>query len=226
MPKIGLITVGQSPRSDITPELLPLLPPDCQILERGALDGLNVRQIQELAPADGQPLLISRLRDGRSVTISRDLTLNRLQSCVDWLLERGANCLVLLCTGDLPKLNAAVPFLAAEPLLYRLVEGITASNQLPFGVLTPLESQIAQVRRQWRQIGLTPVLAAANPYDKSSDFAGAAKELQAAGARLILLDCLGFGRAEKRIVQQATHLPVILPRTVIGRTLAELLTTL
>ena len=223
MPKIGLITVGQSPRSDITPELLPLLPLNCEILERGALDDLNLRQIQELAPASGQPLLISRLRDGSLITISRELTLNRLQGCADWLLERGADCLVLLCTGDLPKLKANVPFLAAEPLLYRLMQGITAINQLPFGVLVPLESQIAQVRRQWQEIGLTPVFTAANPYDKNSDFAGAAKLLQAAGARLILLDCLGFGLAEKRIVQQATHLPVILPRTVIGRTLAELL---
>lgn len=223
MSTLGLITVGQSPRSDITPELLPFLPGDCRILERGALDDLNSRQIGELAPASGQPLLISRMRDGSSVIISRELTLRRLQGCADWLLERGADCLVLLCTGDLPKLKAEVPFLAAEPLLYRLMQGMTAINHLPFGVMAPLESQVPQIRQQWQEMGLAPFFAAANPYDKSNDFAGAARQLQSAGAKMILLDCLGFGLAEKQIVQQATHLPVILPRTVIGRTLGELL---
>jgi len=223
MHSAGFITVGQSPRSDIIPELLPFLPHDCRILERGALDDLSSAQIREFAPTVGQPLLISRMRDGSSVTLSRELTLNRLQGCADWLLEHGADCLVLLCTGDLPKLKAEVPFLAAEPLLYRLMQGMTAINQLPFGVMVPLESQLPQVRQQWQEIGLNPFFAAANPYDKKSDFAGAARQLQSAGARLILLDCLGYGLAEKRLVQQATHLPVILPRTVIGRTLGELL---
>jgi protein AroM len=40
MPSLGVVTIGQSPRADLTGELAAYLPAGTSLLERGALDGL------------------------------------------------------------------------------------------------------------------------------------------------------------------------------------------
>ena len=41
MKKIGAITVGQSPRVDLIPEIQPILGDSVEIIQAGALDGLS-----------------------------------------------------------------------------------------------------------------------------------------------------------------------------------------
>ena len=50
MTKVGLITVGQAPRSDVVPDMAAILGGDVEIVEAGALDGLSREQIAPLAP--------------------------------------------------------------------------------------------------------------------------------------------------------------------------------
>ena len=38
--KVGGITIGQSPRADMVPEILEILGPQVEVVEGGALDGL------------------------------------------------------------------------------------------------------------------------------------------------------------------------------------------
>ena len=41
MYRIGAVTIGQSPRSDVMVDIKPILGPDIEIVEAGALDGLG-----------------------------------------------------------------------------------------------------------------------------------------------------------------------------------------
>ena len=41
MTKVGLITVGQAPRSDVVPDMAAILGGGVEIVEAGALDGLT-----------------------------------------------------------------------------------------------------------------------------------------------------------------------------------------
>ena len=50
MTKVGLITVGQSPRSDVVPDMAAILGGDVEILEAGALDGLAPRSRSRPSP--------------------------------------------------------------------------------------------------------------------------------------------------------------------------------
>ena len=45
--KIGAITIGQSPRIDVIPEMQEILGENVIILEAGALDGLTKEEIEE-----------------------------------------------------------------------------------------------------------------------------------------------------------------------------------
>lgn len=42
---IGTLTIGQSPRSDILPELTVLFPPGTRFVHAGALDGLTPSEL-------------------------------------------------------------------------------------------------------------------------------------------------------------------------------------
>ncbi|MBE5397345.1 AroM family protein [Brevibacillus borstelensis] len=56
MKKLGAITIGQSPRVDVTPEMLPFLT-EFQVVEKGALDGLGPEELAALAPKPGENVL-------------------------------------------------------------------------------------------------------------------------------------------------------------------------
>ena len=64
MTKVGLITVGQAPRSDVVPDMAAILGGDVEIVEAGALDGLTRAQMEPLAPEGDDEILVTRLADG------------------------------------------------------------------------------------------------------------------------------------------------------------------
>ena len=64
-PRVAFITIGQSPRSDVLPDILSEIRTSLQVTECGALDGLNDAAIADLAPRSGEARLVSRLHDGR-----------------------------------------------------------------------------------------------------------------------------------------------------------------
>ena len=87
MTVLGVVTIGQSPRSDMVPEM-PMVADLVEVRERGALDGLSAADLKALAPEPGDETLTTRLRDGSSVVIGRAGILPRLQSAID-ILEVG-----------------------------------------------------------------------------------------------------------------------------------------
>ena len=54
MKKIGAITVGQTPRTDLIPEIAPILGDSIEIIQMGGLDGLTKEEIQTMTPAPGE----------------------------------------------------------------------------------------------------------------------------------------------------------------------------
>ena len=64
--KIGAITIGQAPRTDITRDILPLLPDYMTLTEYGALDDMTYEEVMsQFAPSEDDEVLVSRMRDGR-----------------------------------------------------------------------------------------------------------------------------------------------------------------
>ena len=103
---LGLVTIGQSPRDDVLPQMLPFLPEAVGIRQAGALDGLSREQLANLRPGPGDYVLHTRLRDGSAVTVSRERIVSLLQRCIGELEDGGANPILLLCTGEFPSLRS------------------------------------------------------------------------------------------------------------------------
>ena len=102
MIKVGAITIGQSPRTDVTQDILPLLGDQVELLQAGGLDGLSREEVKTFQPGPDDYVLISRLQDGSSVVFAERYILPRLQDCIDKLEAQGAEIILFLCTGDFP----------------------------------------------------------------------------------------------------------------------------
>lgn len=219
--RIGVLTIGQAPRADdVAAELGQVLGPGYAIIERGALDALGPAEIERHGPEPGHYLLVSLLRNGRSVRLSKQKILPLLQQQIDALGEDGVDAILLLCTGTFPEFKSDRLIVQPQEALYHLTVGLARGRRI--GALTPLADQIEQARAKWREYGIDPVLAAASPYTGEDEVTPAARDLAERGADLIFMDCMGYSLAMKaRAKAAAGGCPVILARSAIARVLAE-----
>ena len=70
-PVVGLVTIGQSPRADIVPDMAAIIGPGIDIREAGALDGLSRAEVEALKPTGDDEILVTRLQDGTGVFVGK-----------------------------------------------------------------------------------------------------------------------------------------------------------
>ncbi len=220
--KIGTITIGQSPRSDMIPEIQAILGDDVEIIEAGALDGLTREQIAGIAPKQGDYVLVTRLRDGTSVQVAEHHILPLMQGHIDKVIAKGAEVVALVCTGEFPGFNCSRLLIEPQKVLNHFVAGVAKGRRI--GVVIPVPEQVEEATRRWRTVGSSALeVIAASPYRDISELEDAARRLKSWEADLVVLDCMGFTTSHKARTAELTSVPVVLPRTVVARALAELL---
>jgi protein AroM len=216
---VGAVTIGQSPRDDIVPEMEKLLGPAVRVVQAGALDGLTRAEIAALAPAPGQDALTTRLADGDEVILGKPAILGHLQACLD-RLSREADAFVILCTGKFPPFSSPRPILMPDRLLSAAVQAVFDNGRL--GVIVPIPQQRAGTLASWAPVDSRAVVTAASPYQGAGGLVRAAEELRSAGVTLTVMSCLGFTGAMKAVVRDVTGVPALLPLSLIARFLGEL----
>ncbi|USG66240.1 AroM family protein [Brevibacillus ruminantium] len=219
MKKLGTITIGQSPRVDVTPEMLPYLG-DVTVVEKGALDGMGPDELAAIAPKPGENVLVSRLRDGSQVTMSKQAVLDLMQMRIDELEQEGVEAILLLCTGHFPPFRCQTLLLEPDRILNHAVRGLLSTGRL--GVINPVPEQRGASLEKWERDGLEVFIAAGSPYLPGDQIEQAARSLKQHDVDLIVLDCIGYTEAMKQTVQAVTGKPVILSRTMVARVLGEL----
>lgn len=218
MKKVGLITIGQSPRVDVVPEIMDVLRDlNIDIVECGALDKLSREEIAELAPREGEYVLVTRLRDGSEVRVARERILPLMQSCIN-SLELVADILGLLCTGEFPELSSRKLLIEPSDLLLKVVESLKVKK---LGIVVPNPAQVEVARRKWDIVAQDVKVLSVSPYTGTlNELRRASEELR--DRDLIVLDCIGFSREAKKAVAETSGKPVIIPRTLLARVLGEL----
>jgi protein AroM len=219
MTKVGFVTIGQSPRTDITPDIVEQFPDDIDVVEAGALDEFNsAAEVQEaVGVREGEPIFVTQLRDGTSVTVDRDSVIDLVQARIDELAEE-VSTIGVLCTGDFPTLDAEVPILEPRDLLHAWTSSIADGGTI--GVLMPKQEQIDQTYEKWAEFDV--VAAAGSPYT-DEDEVGPAAEALGTDTDLVVMDCMGYTPAMKATVREKTGSGVLLGRSVLGKTAAEVL---
>jgi protein AroM len=222
MKTVGILTIGQSPRDDVVPEIEKLLGPEFRVLQAGALDGLDAAGIVALAPGAGQYPLVTRLRDASSVIVAKEAIVPRLQACIE-RLEGEAQAFVIQCVGAFPAFRTRRPVLLPDRLLAAAAQAVFDGGRL--GVLAPIAEQRQSMAARWSALDPGVVVAVASPYaDPGAPGAlvGAAEELRRAGTTLVIMACAGYTADMKAVVTGVTGAPALLPASLIARFLAEL----
>ena len=220
--KIGAVTIGQSPRVDVTPDILPILGDKIELLQAGALDGLSREEIEDMAPGPEDYVLVSRLHDGTFAKFGESFMLERMQNCISKLEEQGVSLIMIFCAGSFPDVfQSRVPLVNPAKILNGLAKALSKESNII--VITPDEQQIQQAYEQWGPImkKVTPIPA--NPYGDINEVYKAAELAKDATADLIVMDCIGFTREARRIVATITGKPVLLCRTTMARVVREML---
>jgi AroM protein. len=218
--KIGAITVGQAPRVDVTADIMDILGPGTELLERGGLDGLTREEIEAFAPQGDDYVLVSRLTDGSSVTFAEKYVIPRLQAAIRDLEAAGVTMIMVFCTGAFPaELTSSVPMLFPNDLIQAVVPLLTRRSSII--TVTPSPLQIEQNQQKWQNHVKKCTTIAVSPYGDYQAVAEAAAQIADTDADLIVLDCIGFTKQMKELFMKVTGKPVVLPRTLLARVAAE-----
>ena len=219
---VGTVTIGQSPRVDVVPEIAAILGDSVEIREAGALDGMNRQEITALAPQKGDYVLVTRLADGSSVQVAERHITPRIVERIRSHFDNGVSLVLLLCTGEFPSFESGGLLIRPQNVLFNAVQAVAEGRRL--GVLTPSPDQIPQSEHRWKEASGTVKSVAASPYvEAEASVKRAALELKAWGTELTILNCIGYTQEMKETVRHLTGAPAITGRGIAARMVRELL---
>jgi len=219
--KIGTVTIGQTPRDDVLVDIKSLISSDIKIVEKGALDRLTVEQIADLRPTDDDEILITRMSDGTELTVGRDHILPRMQDAISELdRDKDVALITLLCSGEFPAFECSKPLITPFKLLWGALSCISIEGSL--GMMLPSREQVKGAVETFEGLGCKVLGVGASPYGREEEIVKAAQELQYR-VDLVFMNCFGYDLEMKRIVRQITGKPVMLARSLLARTLGDLL---
>ena len=144
--RVAFVTIGQSPRVDLLPEMLSQIRSqagEVEAVEVGVLDGLGHEAVAALAPAGDAHRLVSRLHDGSEVVIAKAWTQERLRAIVADLDAEGHALIVLLCTGHFDGVRSRTLVVEAQRVVDHAVEALAEGGRT-VGVMVPLEEQMRE----------------------------------------------------------------------------------
>ena len=214
---LAILTIGQTPRNDILPELTRWLPDTIQVQEFGALDGQPEEVIERLRPEASEHRLVTRLGDGRQVVVRKSWIAHRLQDMLDGIDPEGYLGVILLCTGKFSDLHFGGLFLDAQHLVDCGTDAICAGARR-IGVLLPLIEQ-SQEFHYMPSPDQELRFAAASPYE-GDELAGAAQALS--DCDVIVMHCMGYTEAQRTSLAALTGKPVLLARRLVGAGISQI----
>ena len=220
--KLGTLTIGQAPRADITPILERYLPDHWPRQHAGVLDGLSREEIAAKFAPQSTEILITRLLDGSSVRLDKAATQTALQCKIDMLEAGGCTTILLLCTGEFHGLTTRRAWLLEpERLIAPAAAALARERQV--GIIVPLAEQVQSEAGKWASLARSPIYGVASPYAADhTALQQAAEDLRQRGAELLLLDCMGFVEAHRKVAIHASGLPTILSNALVAKLVSEL----
>jgi protein AroM len=219
--ELGVVTIGQAPRVDLVPEIRSILHEDVRIIEKGALDGLSVKEVEAFYPGEGDEVLVTRMADGASVTVAERYIYPRLKHQVESLELAGVKVILIACTGEFPPFGSSSLVVYPQKVLHHVV--VSLAQGLKLGVLVPDELQVASAKQRWSSAAREVIAEAASPYAGLDGIERAAESLSMSGVDLVAMDCMGYTVGMKDLLSRRVQKPVVLARSIAAKVVGELL---
>jgi protein AroM len=220
---IGFVTIGQSPRTDVVPEIMKILGEhEISYVEAGALDDLSREDIErDLRPEPGDIIYVTRLRDGGEVKISKKKLLPLLEKKIREL-EKKSDIITILCSGEFPDFESIKPVIYPDKILKGIASSIGYKGRT--AVLIPAKEQIDYAREKWSTYFKDLIVIPVSPYTSSlKDFEEIRERIRRENIGFVIMDCIGYTDAQRNIIREAgENIKVISTRRVLAKVLSEL----
>lgn len=217
--RVGLFTIGQSPRLDIVPEIIPILLPHIEIVEEGLLDGLPQEEINLLKPEFGEIPLVTRLKDGSQVQLSEKKINSLLHEAIDNMrTKKDVRAVGVLCTHDFHETRFSFPVIFPHHYLNFIITQTFLIHNL--GIVIPLENQIEMAKKKWdAEKASTEVKP---PYSEGKGWEEIAQSFLQENVEAVILDSIGYTIQDKKQLQNMLPSPILLPRTVLAHAINQI----
>lgn len=222
MNKIGILTIGQSPRVDVIPDIVNVLGNEIEIIEHGILDNFTEEEaISTFYPEKNDTVLVSRLRTGREIKMAEDKVYTLVQEYISLMESENIHKVLLLCTGKFPDFKFNGILIKPFDIVHSVVKSL--ANDRKIGLIVPNEDQICSSTESWSETGVDVLAKSASPYDEDTlKLMKVSERFKDEDIPFIVLDCMGYSVKMKKIVQERSGKPVILSRTIVARVIKEL----
>ena len=223
MVRIGFITIGQSPRIDVTSDILKFFPSNIDVFEVGALDGLSKSEVEvKFKPEAGETVYVTRMRDGFEVKISKEKILPLVGECVKKLEASNVDVIGILCSGEFPRYKASIPIVYPEKILKGFASGFSYSGSV--AVLIPAVEQLEYAKLKWSGLFEDLKVYAISPYTASlNDFRIIGGKLRGENVKMIIMDCIGYNLAQRDVLKSCGNFMILTARTALARAICELI---
>lgn len=224
--KIGTITTGQTPREDIIPKLIESIGIDVAIKEIGVFDNFSRKEVIELDHIQDDYTMIAVMRDGEQIKVAQRHIEAGIKKCIFDLENSDVDMIVLLCTGKFPDDIRSTKLLLKPNIIIENIIKTLFPKDSSVAVIVPLLEQIPKISKKWTNTNPNNkiVFGAVSPYTgTNTEIKKVAKNIFEANVDIIILDCLGYRKEAKDIFQKVTKKPVLLPSTLLGSVIRELI---
>ena len=203
--KIGVLTIGQSPRPDLVSPLIQQLPEGCDLIQIGALDGLTKTSLPPID--DATYPLTTRMRDGSLVMIEEAFLATRLQQVLNELEAIGVTATILLCAGTFAGLKGTRPLFKPFVVGRRVLDTLGLNR---IGLIAPIKEQEIPIRQRWQAAGFQPTVWTANLALQDKTFSQQLHEqIEANQLQCIVLDYVGHPVSQVAELRKKIVIPLI-----------------
>lgn len=217
--KVGLLTIGQSPREDVVPEIKPLFLSHIKIVEAGLLDELTPEEIKHLKPKTGETPLVTRLRDGSQVQLSEKKVNSLMPGILNSIKTKlNVQAVGVLCTNDFQKKQ--FPFHVIFPFDYLNFLTTHVLQIKILGIVVPLKNQIEMAEKKWGKDKV--IVEVKSPYGEGKSWEEIAQRFIQEKVEAVILDCIGYNIKNRQEILSLLSVPVFLPRVLLATAINQL----
>lgn len=211
--RVGLLTIGQSPREDLVPEIKPLLHPYIEIIEYGLFDNLRPEEVEFLIPKERETPLVTRMRDGRQIQLSEQKIIQLMPKAIkSMIFNLHVEAVGVLCTHDFPNTKYQCPTIFPFDYLQFLINQVLEVKTL--GVVVPLKSQIEMTNMKWGE--RRTIVEAKSPYTPGKTWEEIAQSFTQENVDTVILDCIGYKTIDRWELQDKLANPILLPLIILA----------
>lgn len=216
--RIAFVSVGHTPRTDVLSDLLANLKDCVAATEIGGLDGLTQAEIESFRALPGEAPLVTKLRDGSDIVLSKSRISDRLASIVSRLDASEFDLVVILTTGLLRGFESRCMTINSQRAMEAGIEALAVQGAR-IGIIQPLAEQVNEPA-----IPAFSHLRVRLSHAAPGDLEGlrhAVSDLS--NCEILALNSIGFSEEDRATVARFSGLPVVLARRLVGSAMRVLL---